>query len=262
MPPGERPLAAAVLAAGKGKRMASPLAKVLHRVGGRPLIRHVVDAARAAGASPLSIVVGHQAGAVRAVFAGDAEDLRFPLQAEQLGTGHATSAALSALEETEGDLLLLCGDVPLLRAETLRDLVRRHRAAGAAATLLSMVLEDPSGYGRVVREGGEGKEGGPMSGVVEDKDASPAQRAIREVNSGAYVFDLAFLARVLPRLEAENVQGEYHLTDVISMAFEEGRRALALPVPDPEEVMGVNTPEDLALAEAVWARRGGGAAGA
>ncbi|MBT6395959.1 MAG: NTP transferase domain-containing protein, partial [Nitrospinaceae bacterium] len=144
MPEESRPLAAIILAAGKGSRMKSPIAKVLHLLANEPLIKHVVRLARGAGAQPISLVVGHQADSVREVFSGGDSDLLFAHQAEQLGTGHAASIGLSVLEKRSGDVLLLCGDVPLLRPETLEDLIRRHREAGAAVTILSAVVDDPS----------------------------------------------------------------------------------------------------------------------
>jgi len=235
--------------------MGSPLAKVLHPIGGRPMVCRVVEAARAAGARPIVVVVGHQAEAVRRAFGPGEADLRFARQAEQLGTGHAAAAGLAALEERRGELLLLCGDVPLLRAQTLAGLLQRRRAARAAAAVLTAVVEDPSGYGRVLREGGPE---GALRAIVEEADATPGERALREINTGTYAFDLAFLARALPRLRPENRQGEYYLPDVLALALGEGRPVLALPVPDPEEAMGVNTPAELARAEAIWAARGGG----
>lgn len=254
MASGERSLSAVILAAGKGQRMGSSLAKVLHRVGGNPLVRHVVEVARTVRAEPLVLVVGHQADAVREVFGPEEEDLRFAFQANQLGTGHAAAVGISLLEKKEGDVLILCGDVPLLRAETLGDLVEQHRAEGATATLLSAVLEDPGEYGRVLRSGGAD---GSLAGVVEEKDATPEQRAIREINSGTYVFDLEFLGFALPRLEAENAQKEFYLPDVIGLAVAEGRRALAVPAREPEEALGVNTRTELEGAERIWAARRG-----
>ncbi|HBK79324.1 MAG TPA: hypothetical protein DDZ83_06520 [Nitrospinae bacterium] len=247
-------LAAIVLAAGKGRRMKSPLAKVLHTLAGRPLIHHAVEAARRAGAAPIAVVVGHQAGAVREAFAGDEADLSFPVQAEQLGTGHAASVGLGALEGLSGDVLVLCGDVPLLRDETLEALIRRHRESEAAVTVLTALVEAPSGYGRVLREGGPG---GRVAAIVEETDATGAQRAVREINSGTYIFDLAFLAGALPRIRAENRQGEYYLPDAVSMAVAEKKGAEALPAGHPEEALGVNDPGDLARAEAILAARDG-----
>ena len=158
-------LAAIVLAAGQGKRMGSSLAKVLHPLGGKPLIQHVVTSARKISVNPIVLVVGHQAEAVQAEFGKDEKDIFFALQAEQLGTGHATSIGVSAIPQTSGDVLVLCGDVPLLRPETLHELVDLHRKEGAVVTVLTAIMEDPSGYGRMLREGGPN---GRVVGIKED----------------------------------------------------------------------------------------------
>jgi len=246
------PLAAVILAAGQGKRMGSPLAKVLHPVGGRPIVRHVAESARAAGASCIVVVVGHQAEAVRAAFGPEEADIRFALQAEQLGTGHAAAAGLAALGRSEGEVLLLCGDVPLLRPDTLRDLLERRREAGAAAAVLTAVVENPAGYGRVLRAAG------PESAflrVVEDADATEEERRAREINTGTYAFDLPYLASALPRLKAENRQGEYYLPDVLILALREGLAVVAHPVRNAEEALGVNTPQELNRANTLWKAR-------
>ncbi len=250
------PLAAIILAAGKGKRMGSSLAKVLHPLAGRPLVLHVAAAAQRAGASPIAVVVGHQAGAVREALAGADGDFSFALQAEQLGTGHAASVGLAALEKSSGDVLLLCGDVPLLRPETIEDLLSHHRRSGASATLLTAVLENPLGYGRVIRG-----EGGEVLEIAEEADAIEAQRAQREINSGTYVFDLEFLSRALPEIRPENRQGEYYLTDVVALAVAEGLPVQAVSAPHPQEALGVNDPNDLARVEAIFARRAGAGPG-
>jgi bifunctional UDP-N-acetylglucosamine pyrophosphorylase/glucosamine-1-phosphate N-acetyltransferase len=245
-------LSAIVLAAGPGKRRGSSLAKVLHPLGGQPLIQHVVTSARKIGVNPIVLVVGHQADAVQEVFGKDEKDLFFAVQAEQLGTGHATSVGASAMPETSGDVLVLCGDVPLLRPETLRDLVDLHRQEGAAVTILTAIMEDASGYGRMLRaEGPKGR----VVGIKEDADATPEERRIREINTGTYVFDLEFLFRALPQIRSENEQKEFYLTDVVSLAVAEGLVVAAMPASVPEEAMGVNNPEDLARAEALWADR-------
>lgn len=234
--------------------MDSPLAKVLHPLGGRPLIHHVIASARKAGARPIALVVGHQADAVREAFAGDDGDLLFALQAEQLGTGHAASAGVSALEENAGDVLVLCGDVPLLRSETLLELVHLHRSERAALTVLTAIMDNPTGYGRILREG---EPDGRVSGIREEADATSEERAIREINTGTYVFDLGFLSRALPLIRTENEQSEFYLTDAVPLARGEGLPAVAMITPYPEEAMGVNHPDDLARAEALWAARQG-----
>lgn len=245
-------LAAVVLAAGQGKRMRSPLAKVLHPLGGEPMVRRVVAAARVAGASPIVIVVGHQAEAIRAAFGPEDREVRFILQTEPRGTGHAAAVGLAALEQKEGEALILCGDVPLIRPATLQDLLERRRRAGAAAAVLTALVTEPAGYGRVLRAGGPE---GPLLRIVEHADATEEERRVREVNTGTYAFNLSFLAAALPRLRAENKQGEFYLPDVLTLALAEGLPVVAHPAADSEEALGVNTPEELARAEALWAAR-------
>lgn len=249
MPSREAGCAALILAAGQGRRMNSPLAKVLHPLGGQPMIRHVVAAAREAAAAPIVIVVGHQAAAVREALADDGEGLIFAVQERRLGTAHAAGVGLAALPLREGRLFLLCGDAPLIRAETLRRLARHHARAGAAATMLTAVVEAPAGYGRVVREGEE------LVGVVEEADATDAQRRIAEVNTGAYVFDLPFLRAALPGVAPENSQGEFYLPDVLALARARGRPILGVPLAVPLEGLGVNTQADLRQAEEIHRRR-------
>lgn len=247
-----RALAAIVLAAGKGKRMASSLAKVLHPLGGRPLIRYVVDTARQVGADPIVVVVGHQSDAVQATFENDSEGLLFALQVEQLGTGHAASVGDSAIKEKTGDVLILCGDVPLIRPDTLHELVRLHRQEAAVITILTAIMENPVGYGRVLREG---RQDGHVTGIREDADATEEERGIREINTGTYVFDLPYLSRSLPRLRSDNEQNEYYITDLVFQAVSEGQTVAAMPASNPEETMGVNSRDDLARAESVWIAR-------
>ena len=173
-------VAAVILAAGKGTRMKSGLVKVLHPAAGRPMIDWVVDAARAAGAAPTVLVVGHQADAVQTVFGG-AADIRTALQEEQLGTGHAVACARGQLDGFSGTVLILCGDTPLLRGETLQGLIAYHHENRAALTVLTAVMDDPHGYGRIVRDAD-----GRVLRIVEQKDATPQEQAIREINSGIY----------------------------------------------------------------------------
>ncbi len=249
MPSRDAGFAALILAAGQGRRMNSPLAKVLHPLGGEPMIRHVVAAAREADAAPIVIVVGHQAAAVRGAFADDGKGLIFAVQERRLGTAHAAGVGLSALPIREGHLFLLCGDAPLIRAATLRHLGRHHARARAAATMLTAIAEDPAGYGRVVRKGAE------LAGVVEEADATDAQRRIAEVNTGAYVFDLPFLRAALPGITPENSQGEFYLPDVLAVARTRGRPVLGVPLATPREGLGVNTQADLRKAEEIHRRR-------
>ena len=229
--------------------MGSPLAKVLHPVGGEPMIRHVAATAREAGAVPIVVVVGHQARDVQEAFSGDDGDIVFTVQEEQLGTGHAAEVGLSALSAEAKHLYLLCGDAPLIRTATLKQLARLHVEAGAAATMLTAIAGEPHGYGRALREGGE------LIGVVEEADATDAQRKIIEINTGAYAFEAAFLRAALPRIRAENNQGEFYLPDVFPIARAEGRVIQGLELASPEEALGVNTPEDLRRAQEVYEKR-------
>ena len=233
-----------ILAAGKGTRMNSERPKVLHAVAGRPMVCHVAQAAQDAGASPIVTVVGHGAELVQAALtARFGEGLRFAMQREQRGTGHAVKVALPALRDQAGDVLLLVGDMPLLRARTLRALVELRRAKRCALVVGTVVLPDAGAYGRIVRDAA-----GHVTRIVEAKDATPAQRALREINTGLYAVDAAFLRRALPRLRTANAQGEYYLTDIVAAAARQGG-AEALVLDDAAEVQGVNSLADLAHAE-------------
>ena len=238
-------LAAVILAAGQGTRMKSSLPKVLHAVAGRPMLAHVITAAREAGAAPVVAVIGHGADQVRSAFSG--AGVTFALQAEQLGTGHALQCAASELAGFSGALLLLCGDVPLLRAETLRALLEYHRSQQATVTVLTAELADPRGYGRIIR----GLDG--VERIVEEKDATPLERAVREINTGIYVFAAPRVFALLGGLTNDNAQGEYYLTDVIAAARAAGEKVAALAVARAEEAMGIN--DRIQLAEAGRAMR-------
>jgi len=233
---------ALVLAAGKGTRMKSARAKVLHPALGVPLLEHVLRAATGAGAKPVLVVVGHQAAAVEAAFAG--RDLEFVRQDPPLGTGHALQAAQARLaRNAERTLLVLNGDLPLLRAATLVALLEAHRRDGAAATLLSAVLAAPGAYGRVVRD-----PTGAVRAVVEARDASAEQRALREINAGIYAFEVGPLLQALSGLRPQNAQGEYYLTDLIGLLAAAGHRVSAFAAPDPQQTLGVNSQAELAEA--------------
>jgi bifunctional UDP-N-acetylglucosamine pyrophosphorylase/glucosamine-1-phosphate N-acetyltransferase len=240
-------LAAVVLAAGKGTRMKSERAKVLHEIAGRPLLFYPLLAAKEAGCEKISVVVGHQGDEVEAALAGMQVDCVW--QTEQLGTGHALLCATEKLKGFSGDLLLLCGDVPLLTAETIAQLLELHRREAAAVTVLTASLPDPRGYGRILREGEN------ISGIVEEKDASESQRAIREINTGTYVFDADFVFSVLPQLGKENAQGEYYLTDVVAAAAAAGRKTRALCLSDSNEALGINDRLQLAEASSLMRQR-------
>ncbi|MEI6502560.1 MAG: bifunctional UDP-N-acetylglucosamine diphosphorylase/glucosamine-1-phosphate N-acetyltransferase GlmU [Armatimonadota bacterium] len=235
-------LAALILAAGEGKRMKSALAKPLHRVCGRTMIDHVLAYVRALEPAAVCVVLGVGRDAMEEALAR--ESVQIALQQEQKGTGHAVMAAAEALADFEGDLLITCADIPLVRPETLRALLAEHHARGAAGTVLTALYDDPTGYGRLVRD-----EGGLVTGIVEHKDASESVRAIREINAGIYVFDGRKLFAALGRLKPDNAQGEYYLTDVIADFVAHGEPVAALPCDDPEEVMGINNRVQLAQAE-------------
>jgi bifunctional UDP-N-acetylglucosamine pyrophosphorylase/glucosamine-1-phosphate N-acetyltransferase len=236
-------LAVVVLAAGQGTRMKSAHAKVLHALGGRPLIRHVLEASGGLAAGRSVVVVGHQADAVRA--ACDGFEVRFVLQQEQRGTGHAVQVACDAeLAGLDGDVVILYGDVPLLQAATLERLVRRHREHGAVLSLLTTVVDRPHGYGRIVRDAT-----GSLAAIVEERDASDEQRRIHEVNPGIYCTRASFLRDALRGLDTDNAQGELYLTDIVAAAVARGGPVLTEPV-DPHEVAGINSRADLAALEA------------
>lgn len=241
-------LACLILAAGEGKRMKSTLAKPLHRVGGQTMIAHVLAYVRALGPEPIAVVLGVGREAMTEALAG--ENVRLAIQQEQLGTGHAVMAAAEIFAGFEGDLLVTCADIPLVRPETLRALLEEHRTRGAAATVLTAVYEDPTGYGRILRDAD-----GLVTAIVEHKDATPQQRAVREINAGVYCFRARELFEALGRLRPDNAQGEYYLTDVIADCVQRGAPVAALPAPDPAEVMGINNRQQLAQAEATLRQR-------
>jgi len=234
------PLSVVILAAGQGKRMKSELPKVLQPLAGRPLLAHVVATARSLEPAAIHVVHGHGAGEVRAAIAGG--DIRWALQAEQKGTGHAVAQAMPGVPDGH-DVLVLYGDVPLIRAATLRDLVARSGPRSLA--LLSARLADPAGYGRVVRDAA-----GRVTHIVEERDASPAECAIAEINTGVLAAPAARLRGWLGALRADNAQGEYYLTDCIGAAVQDGCTVEAAVARTPAEVLGVNDKVQLAEAEA------------
>jgi bifunctional UDP-N-acetylglucosamine pyrophosphorylase/glucosamine-1-phosphate N-acetyltransferase len=231
-----------VLAAGLGKRMRSGRIKLLHAVAGRPMVAHVLAAARAIGPSRLITVIGHQADEVREAVSELCTD--FVLQAEQRGTGHAVLRAAPLLKGArDSSLLILNGDLPTLRPATLRALLARHRRSGAALTLVTAEVGDPRGYGRVVRD-----PAGRVLRIVEDRDATPAVRAIREINCGIYCADGRKLLSVLRSLKPSNAQREVYLTDAVHRLLARGEKVVAARHDDAEEVLGVNTRAELSRA--------------
>lgn len=259
-------LGVVVMAAGRGTRMRSEQAKVLHQIVGRPMIRYALDVARAVAGHSVAVVVGHQAAQVRAVLesalAGQSGGAAVHIveQVQQLGTGHAVLQTRPVFASGKGKApaayLILNGDTPLLGESTLRELLRTHRVAGATVTLLTAILDNPGGYGRVVRRTAKGAFGAVHASadvvkIVEDRDASPEERAIREINVGTYVVDGSFLFAALDKVQPHNAQGEYYLTDIVDMAVTQGHRVAALPLTNPDEGLGVNTRLQLAEAEQV-----------
>lgn len=242
-------LAVLILAAGEGTRMKSPIAKVLHTVGGKSMIRHVMTAVRALAPQRIVVVVGHQAEAVREELAD--ERVEFVTQTERLGTAHAALMARPLLDGFSGTLLVLNGDTPLITAGTLRGLVDFHSARGAAATVLSAELDDPTGYGRVIRG-----DDGELLRIVEHKDATAAERDVREINSGIFCFETADLFAALAMVGRGNVQGEYYITDVMEILREQGKGTAVYRCDEKERVIGINDSEQLRAAERMMNDRG------
>jgi bifunctional UDP-N-acetylglucosamine pyrophosphorylase / glucosamine-1-phosphate N-acetyltransferase len=240
---------AIILAAGQGKRMKSQKAKVLHEVCGRPMIHYVVDAARGAGAKTIIIVVGYAADQVRQCFEG-APDIVFATQIEQLGTGHAVKVCRPLLTDYEGPLLVLVGDEPLLRPQPLANLLERQSIDQAACLLGTAVMEDPMGFGRILRD-----SAGRFLRIVEERDCTPEECAIKEVNPSCYVFRLPELWDALDQVGTGNAQGEYYLTDAPQHLMTMGKKVVALNVLQTDDVLGVNTRQHLAFAGATMQAR-------
>ncbi len=240
---------AIVLAAGQGKRMKSEKAKVLHEVCGQPMIRYVVDAARGAGAKTIVVVVGYAAEQIREYLHGE-PDILFATQTEQLGTGHAVKVCRPLLADYKGPALVLVGDEPLLRPKPLADLLDQQLHDRAACLLGTAFMDDPMGFGRILRD-----SAGRFLRIVEERDCTPEERVLREVNPSCYVFELPGLWDALDQLGTANVQGEYYLTDAPEHLKSMGRKVLALQVLQADDVLGVNTRQHLAQAGAIMQSR-------
>lgn len=237
-----------ILAAGKGTRMKSALPKVLHEALYHPILGYVLQAAKDTGADEICTVIGHGAEQVEAAFQNQTA---FFLQREQKGTGHAVKEGLKGFSAAaEGTLLVLCGDTPLLKAETLKELLRYHEANGAVVTVMSALVEQPFGYGRMVRD-----DKNELCRIVEQRDATEEEQAIKEINSGVYCFDLKFLRSAVEGLEANNSQGELYLTDTVEIARKEGLKALSFVIEDSEEILGINDRKQLAAAGKILRQR-------
>jgi len=249
---------AIILAAGKGTRMASDLPKVLHPIGGRPMVHAVVDACRVAGCGRVILVVGYKQDLVRAAFGGTAGvggmGVEFAEQTEQLGTGHAVMCCKSLLTKEAAapgqPVFVLAGDGPLIRPKTLRKLLQRHTDANAAASLATSVIDDPAGYGRIVRDAA-----GKLVGIVEHKECSPDQLKIREVNPSYYCFDTKALFDTLANLKRNQTSGEYYITDVPAMLLSQKRTVEVIDAVPAEDVLSINTPAQLAEVDAIFRKR-------
>lgn len=238
---------AVVLAAGKGTRMKSKLYKVLHKVAGKSMIEHVVDSVKQAGTDEIVTIVGHGAESVKETLGSQSS---YSFQEEQLGTAHAVKMAADELKGKEGTTLVVCGDTPLITPETLKALADYHEAQQAGVTVLSATADNPFGYGRIVRD-----QDGRLAKIVEQKDATEAEREIDEISTGIFAFDNVLLFELLEKVKNDNAQGEYYLPDVITLALEAGKIADSYRTDDFDEIMGVNDRVALSKAEAAYRER-------
>ena len=232
-----------ILAAGKGTRMRSKLPKVLHKVGGKAMLQHVIDAAKQAGSEREVVVIGSGAQLVEQTIAG----VEFVLQEEQLGTGHAVLSAKENFAKSEGTVLILCGDTPLLTSKLLKNFRAAHETSNCAATVLTAKMPDATGYGRIIRE-----EDGTFKKIVEEKDANELERKIREVNAGAYCFDVRKLFGALEKVKNDNAQGEYYLPDVLTILKDAGEKVGAFTAEYADETLGINSRVQLAAADRIF----------
>jgi bifunctional UDP-N-acetylglucosamine pyrophosphorylase/glucosamine-1-phosphate N-acetyltransferase len=230
--------------------MNSDLPKVVHAVAGEPMVRWVVQACRESGARPIVLVIGHGAESVRDVFADDGADIAYAIQDQQLGTGHATMCAQPLLKDFAGDVLVLAGDGPLIRAQTIRLMHQRHVETSAAATIATSVIPDATGYGRIVRNAHNAFEA-----IVEHRNCTPQQLAVREIYPSYACFDAKLLFEMLGHLKPNESVGEYYLTDVFGMLKERGYRVEIIEAVPPEDVLSINTPAQLAEVDAILRTR-------
>lgn len=233
-----------ILAAGLGTRMKSDKAKVLHEILGRPMISYVVDTAYAVAGNNLVLVIGHQADIVRKTIEEQGGDVQYAIQAQQLGTGHAVMCAMPALPDKTRHVVVLCGDVPLLGKETLQRFVDDHRSQNRTLSVLTVHLDNPTGYGRIIRDSHNN-----VTGIVEEADANPDQKSITLVNTGIYCIDRDFLESALSQIRSDNAQGEYYLTDIVGVA-RQGNFPIGITIGDSaDEFMGINSREHLEAVE-------------
>lgn len=236
-----------ILAAGMGTRMKSKMPKVLHTVCGKPLSKWVIDASKAAGADKVCAVVGHKAETVKEVLGDVCE---FALQAEQKGTGHAVMQAIDVIKNSKGEVVILNGDTPLITAETINKAIEYHKNNGNQATVITAILDDATGYGRIVRD-----NDGSVLKIVEQKDASEEEKKINEVNSGMYVFDAQSLVYALDKITPNNAQGEYYLTDTLEILLSAGKKIGGYAISDNDEIRGINDRVQLNAAEKIMQKR-------
>lgn len=236
-----------ILAAGMGTRMKSKMPKVLHTVCGKPLSKWVIDASKAAGADKVCAVVGHKAETVKEVLGDVCE---FALQAEQKGTGHAVMQAIDVIKNSKGEVVILNGDTPLITAETINKAIEYHKNNGNQATVITAILDDATGYGRIVRD-----NDGSVLKIVEQKDASEEEKKINEVNSGMYVFDAQSLVYALDKITPNNAQGEYYLTDTLEILLSAGKKIGGYAISDNDEIRGINDRVQLNEAEKIMQKR-------
>ena len=241
-------LATVILAAGKGKRMKSDLPKVLHPLNGSPMIHYVIRLAKSVGSERVIAIVGHKKELV--IESCKPLGAEFAVQSQQLGTGHAVQMTEEQLTDFDGDILILSGDVPLLTAGTLRELVESHKENEAVATLLTSQLEDPAGYGRIIRN-----EAGYVKKIVEQKDANPEEQAVKEVNVGIYIVHSSHLFRALKKVDNDNAQGEYYLPDIVPIFIDEGKKVNAVKTQNFDETRGINNVDQLREAETILKAR-------
>ncbi len=244
----KREYATLILAAGKGTRMKSDLAKVLHPVHGKPMLDHVVAVAREIGSLKIGVIIGHQADLIQETYKG--EGLTFILQKEQLGTGHAVLQARQAFSSFRGTMIILCGDVPLLRSSTVRKMMEHHVKTNSMITVLTIRLDEPASYGRIVRSRDD-----RILKIVEARDATEAEKGITEINTGIYCAESPFLFEAVAQVRNDNAQGEYYLTDICEIANQKKMKVTPYLAGDSEEFMGINTFEDLERAQKVLERR-------
>lgn len=240
----KRGISTIILAAGKGTRMESDLAKVLHPVCGKPMLHYSIKLARDIGSEKIVVVVGHQNERIKELFAKS--DLTFVHQKEQLGTAHAVLQARENLRNFDGITVILCGDVPLLLPSTVEHLIERHRSHNAILTVLTALMDDPANYGRVVKERGD-----TVLKIVEAGDASEEEKEIKEINTGIYCVDSRFLFDAVNQIGNDNAQGEYYLTDIFEIARKQNRKTVSSVIDNPVEAMGINTLKDLERANEI-----------